>query len=146
MDRFNDTTDSAWKIISPLLNMHEDDTVTLIQEEMGKFGMKLPETTAGQELMLQLQKLLDSHKKMIQDLKLAAEKEGDQEVKAALNSMQAEIQKQMERTLVEVQTHKISSNKKLLPFFEASSKVKKRVPSLALISQLPQKSVELGAK
>jgi len=125
MDRFKNTTNSAWKIVCQLLLKHEDHTVTLIQEEMGNFGKELPETKAAQEVMSELQKLLAVHKKTIQELKRAAEKADNQQMIASLNKQLAENQKQMDKTYKEAAKLKISFFKKLGRFFGA--KLKKEV-------------------
>ena len=117
MARFKNTSESAWEIVSRLLVMHEDHTVTLIQEEMVKFGKELTETEAAQEVMSELQKVLTDQKKTIKALKKAAEKVDNQQMIATLNKELAENQKRMEKTYKEAAKLKISFFKKLARFF-----------------------------
>ena len=131
MERFKNTTDSAWKIVSQLLLMHEDHAVTLIQKEMVNIGKELPETEAAQEVMTELQKLLNVHKKTIEELKRAAEKADNPQMIAQLNKELAENQKRMAKTYEEAAKLKLSVFKKLKRFFGAKLNVSRRVPSFS---------------
>ena len=132
MERFKNTTDSAWKIVSQLLLMHEDHAVTLIQEEMVNIGKELPETEAAQEVMTELQKLLNVHKKTIEELKRAAEKADNPKMIAQLNKELAENQKRMAKTYEEAAKLKLSVFKKFKRrFFGPKLNVSRRVPSFS---------------
>ena len=109
--RFDNTSVSAWKIISQLL---EKGKAILIQEEMVDVGRDLPETAAAAEVLLSgLQNLIASHKQTIKALKREAGKVNNQEVVADLNKEITVVEKRLEKTFMEAQQLRIPLSRRI---------------------------------
>jgi len=120
--RFTNTPESAWDIISLLLERLAEKKPTLIQEEMVDTRRELIETEAAREVQSDLQKLLTAHKQTIEALSREAEKADNQTMLAQLNKERADIQKQLEKTYKETQSLKIPLTRRLKIFFASKPK------------------------
>ncbi|KAI6039631.1 P-loop containing nucleoside triphosphate hydrolase protein [Pisolithus marmoratus] len=97
----------AWEIIEDLIGKEE---VLLLQEELVDVARKLNETTAGQALYTQFQKLLHEQKETIKQLQEEAKAQKDPELAKQLEAERRRIESELQKTWDEVGKLKI-------PFF-----------------------------
>ncbi|KDR80548.1 hypothetical protein GALMADRAFT_1089568 [Galerina marginata CBS 339.88] len=91
--RFLRDRNSAWEIINVFLkNVEGKRPALLIQTEMVDRRLRIPETEAGQALLLTLQQALETHKKITM-LEATIAEDGDPSAKAKLDEAQANIVK-----------------------------------------------------
>ena len=111
--RFLNTTDSAWKIIDPILEQQETE-VLLLQEELVDLKRALNETQAGKTLYSDLQRLRAEQRDTVRSLAEQARKENDPQLARELEDELKRIQKDFDKTFNEIKRLKIPLGKRLL--------------------------------
>jgi hypothetical protein len=113
VERFEGTSDSAWKIVNTILNFVEETDRLQIQRELVELSRYIPETEAGKTLRYTLEQLLEMQKKMAEELKAQNATGGDSYVRTKLE----ENRKQISNTLKQVKDLQISLPRRMMAFF-----------------------------
>lgn len=126
--RFLGTFESAWSIIEPLLLDAAIRHAVLLQEELVDMGMQLRETSAGQSLFVVMERLVKQQKELLERIREETRRNANEEVVAGLRTEYEAIRKELDKTLVEMQTLKIPIGKRLVRSFKSRfSFLKKRL-------------------
>jgi len=113
VQRFENTSDSAWKIVHGILAALEKSEALQIQNELVNLQEIIPETEAGRTLRYTLQQLLEMQKQMAEELAAQAAGGNDARVQAKLE----EHRNQMRTTLKQISDLKISISRRVMRFF-----------------------------
>jgi hypothetical protein len=110
--RYNGTSESAWDIVEHFTTRRH---AVLLQREMVDLKKELPETAAGQELYTTLEVLVKKQQDVLE--KIRAETKRHEQDQTILKALQAEcegIRRQLDITLKEMQSLKLSPGRRLL--------------------------------
>jgi hypothetical protein len=115
-DRFEDTNESAWRIINCLSG--EDPSRVLLPHEIVDTHLRLNETKAGIALNKELEKLIKDRKIAARKLREQAQNQTNELVVQELNKQQAEIDQKINRTADQLREMKIPFTRRVLLFFK----------------------------
>lgn len=108
------TSKDAWKIIDDLTGEKE---ALLLQEELVDAARKLNETTAGQALYTQFQKLLHEQKETIKQLQDEAKAQKDPQLTKQLEEERQRLEAELQKTWDEMDKLKIPFFRRIALFF-----------------------------
>jgi hypothetical protein len=112
--RYLNTPDSALDIIDHFLQTANARYAVLLQEEMVDMERQLRETKAGQALFGTLEVLVRKQQEMLNKIREETKRHADEAVLSALKDEYEELRKQLEITVAEMLTLKISLGKRFL--------------------------------
>jgi hypothetical protein len=94
VERFFNTSQSAWEVINRLVERERNKSALLLQEELVDLGKRLNDTNAGKALYLDLQILVSKQNKTIQsDVEKAEESKSGPETEEEMHALRRRIDK-----------------------------------------------------
>ncbi|KAF9449500.1 hypothetical protein P691DRAFT_667336 [Macrolepiota fuliginosa MF-IS2] len=123
--RFDNTLNSAEKIIQGLIVEKNKRETLLLQEEFVDLKKRLNETHAGQMLYDTLQRLLDDQKNAIEKLTAQIEAQADRnpQLVEKLRREQEKIKEELEKTLGGVRRLRVPLSRRIVLFFGRKGKI-----------------------
>jgi hypothetical protein len=111
VERFEDTSASAWKIVDMILDVYVEENHPIhIQRELVDFSRRIPETEAGKTLRHTFEELLQMQYKMAEGLKAEAD---DPDTRAKLEENEDRIR----QTIRQIKDLEISIPRRIMNFF-----------------------------
>ncbi|KAJ3513208.1 hypothetical protein NLJ89_g3076 [Agrocybe chaxingu] len=120
VDRFENTSQSAWSIIDNIIERADVQEALLLQEEMVDLGMRLNETSAGMVLLDSLQRLMATQQRVLEELSRQQGSRNNPRDTAELRREYERLQEDLEKTFAEAKAMKISLPRRICLFFRRS--------------------------
>ena len=117
--RFDDTYESAWRIIGSLVDKRQ--APVLLPREIVDFDLRLNETQAGIALNKELEQLIKGQKETDRKLRELARSQNNELVVQKLNKQRAEIEVKIRKTEDQLRTMKIPFTRRIRLFFKSRS-------------------------
>lgn len=124
--RFDGTLDSAWKIMQHLTSDRDSRHAVLLQEELVTLRKQLPETHAGQALLSTMEVLVKRQREMLEKIRAESKIQSNAAAVDALHKEYEDIQQQLEKSLSDLQTLKVSVGKRFKRFLASRLGVSQR--------------------
>lgn len=116
--RYRNTRESAWEILDNIIG-HKQQAI-LLQKEMVDMERQLRETNAGQTLYSALESLVRRQQDTLEEIRLETIRQADPSVLKHLQDEYEDLRKELETTIADMQTLKISVGKRFLRYFMAA--------------------------
>jgi hypothetical protein len=117
-ERFEDTYESAWRIVDSLAQM--DRAPVLLSSEIVDTQLRLNETKAGITLNKELEKMVKDRKLAAQRLQEQAESQGNPLVVQELNAQKAQIEKKISQAVDQLRFLKIPFRRQIRLFLKGN--------------------------
>ncbi|KAG6329533.1 hypothetical protein ID866_9556 [Astraeus odoratus] len=118
-ERFKNTSENAWYIVDELIGETE---ALLLQEELVEASRHLNETTAGQALYTQFQRLLYEQRETITQLAREAKAQKDPKLAEELQAEYEKVEQQLQETWKAMETMKIPWDRRIALLFSKGTR------------------------